>query len=460
MQNFDGCKIWIGDDRELSAKIQDAAFKAGWTWGRSFGGTVLKPGKIRFIKFESYGGEKRIFSGHSGESNREGFDSCPSREIYASEMGIIHHSGQCNLEDPDWLPSRGDKVKLLRYESIDEYETTKMKEKLAIGAVYEVLESDVNFRSADGRKCIRLVEVNQWYLLSAFTKWVAGDGSSYRPPTEEDFQEEKKTETVRITGSRFPTLPKKGDYIILNSTSSTRIFDGASADAMEKEMTIGRSYEIMGIDPHWSIMGDDNSPSVRIKYDSGSDSSWCSLADFIPSVTERFITVDIETTPSRIYVEVTRNTKIKIGDTLRITDRPLTWNSLFSNKSPMDRHINYPMEVVVEKYSDSYGGTFLAGGFGWCLEGLIKKGCVKLIENPVAGLISTHFSDALGMVQTLGRTARQDPTNIKVEGVTKAAPVSSRVTVSPLKMVNVPLAFPIKTKTIDRVTTKSNPIQI
>lgn len=360
MQNFDGCKIWIGDDRELSAKIQDAAFKAGWTWGRSFGGTVLKPGKIRFIKFESYGGEKRMFSGHSGKSNREGFDSCPDREIYASAMGIIHHSGQCNLEDPDWLPSRGDKVKLLRYESIDEYETTKMKEKLAIGEVYEVLESDVNFRSADGRKCIRLVEVNQWYFLSAFTKWVAGD------------------------------------------------------------------------------------------------STLCSLEDFTPSVSERLIS---------IYVDITRGTKIKVGDTLRITDRPLTWNSLFSNKSPMDKHINYPMEVVVEKYTDDYGGTFLAGGFGWCLEGLIKKGCARLVKNSGSGMLPSeaylaslaHQSPA---GQSLSRAIRQDPTNIKVQGVTKAAPVASRVKVFPIEMINVPIILPIRAKQIDRVTTKSNLIQI
>jgi hypothetical protein len=452
MQNLEGCKIWIGEDRELSAKIQEVAFKAGWTWGRSFGGTVLKPGKIRFIKFESYGGERRIFSGHSGESDREGFDSCPNMEIYASAMGIVHRGGACNTQDPGWLPLPGEKVKLVRYEAIDEYETASMKEKLVIGGIYEVHETDINFRQDDGNRCIHLVENGKWYLASAFVKAEEYD-AVVKVNDDKELLDQLKQETAEITASRFPTLPKKGDYIILNSTSNTKVFDRANAAAMEKELTIGSSYKILEIDPHWSLYNKDNSPSVRIKYDSGSDSCWCSLADFVPS-----ITIDIETTPTRKYVEVTRNTKIKVGDTLRITDKPLTWNSLFSSNSPMD--IDYPIEVVVEKYSDNYGGTFLAGGFGWCLEGLIKKGCVKLIENPVAGLISTHFSDAPGMVQTLGRTARQDPTNIKVEGVNKAAPVPSRVTVSPLKMVNVPLAFPIKTKTIDRVTTKSNPIQI
>jgi hypothetical protein len=206
----------------------------------------------------------------------------------------------------------------------------------------------------------------------------------------------------------------------------------------------------MEIDPHWSLYNKDNSPSVRIKYNSGSDSTWCSLADFIPSVPERPITIDIETTPSRKYVEVTRGTKIKVGDTLRITDRPLTWNSYLSGNNPMD--IDYPIEVVVEKYSDAYNGTFLAGGFSWCLEGLIKKGCARLVENPEAAMLTSG--------QSIGGTTRQDPANIKVGDVTKAAPVASRVTVSPLEMVNVPIISPIKAKTIDRVTTKSNLIQI
>jgi len=460
MQNFDGCKIWIGEDRELSAKIQDVAFKAGWTWGRSFGGTVLKPGKIRFIKFESYGGEKRMFSGHSGESNKEGFDSCPNREIYASAMGIIHHSGQCNLEDPVWLPSPGDKVKLLRFEAIDEYETTRMQERLEIGGVYEVLESDVNFRSDDGIKCIHLVEVNQWYFLSAFTKWVAGDESIHRQSTDKELLDQLKIETAEITASRFPTLPKKGDYIILNSTDNTKVFDRANAATMKDQLTIGSSYKIMEIDAHWSLTGKDNSPSVRIKYDSGSDSCWCSLADFVPS-----IIIDIETAPLRKYTKITSSNQIKVGDTLRITGKPLTWNSHFSSSNPMESEISYPIEVVVKKYTETYGGAFLADGFGWCLDGLIKKDAVELVENPGSGMLPSEaylasLAHQSRTEQSVGRTTRQDPANIKVEGVTKAAPVASRVTVSPLAMVNVPIISPIKAKTIDRVTTKSNLIQI
>jgi hypothetical protein len=452
MQNLEGCKIWIGGDSELSAKIQDVAFKADWTWGRSFGGTILKPGKIEFMKFESYGGEKRIFSGHYGESDREGFDSCPSMEIYASAMGIIHHGGACNTQDPDWLPLPGEKVKLVRYEAIDECETISMKEKLVIGGTYEVYETDVNFRNNDGNRCIHLVENGKWYLASAFVKAEEYD-AVVKVNDDKELLDQLKRETAELTALRFPTLPKKGDYIILNSTSNTKVFDRANAAAMEKELTIGSSYKILEIDPHWSLYNKENSPSVRIKCDSGSGSCWCSLADFVPS-----ITIDIETTPTRKYVEVTRGTKIKVGDTLRITDKPSTWNSLFSSNSPMD--ISYPIEVVVEKYSDNYGGTFLAGGFGWCLEGLIKKGCARLVENPGIGLIPTHLSDAIGSMQELGGTTRHDPANIKVGNVTKAAPMTSRVTVSPLKLVNVPIISPIKAKTIDRVTTNSNLIQI
>jgi hypothetical protein len=449
MQNLQDCKIWIGEDRELSVKVQQEAFGAGWSWGRSHGGTVLKPGKIRFMKFENYGGEKRIFSGHSGESGREGFLSCPSREIYASAMGIVHHGGACNTQDPDWLPLPGEKVKLVRYEALDEYETTSMKEKLVIGETYEVFETDVNFRQSDGNRCIHLVEHGRWYLASAFVKAEEYD-AVVKVNDDKELLDQLKRETAELTASKFPTLPKKGDYIILNSTSNTRLFDSCNADSMKKELTIGSSYKIMEIDPHWSLYNKDNSPSVRIKYKSGSDSTWCSLADFIPSVPERLITIDIETTPTRKYVEVTRGTKIKVGDTLRITDRPLTWNSLFSSNSPMD--IDYPIEVVVEEYTDQYDGAFLAGGFGWCLEGLIKKGCARLVENPEAAMLTSG--------QSIGRTTRQDPTNIKVGDVTKAAPVASRVTVSPLEMVNVPIISPIRTKQIDRITTKSNLIQI
>ena len=457
MQNLQDCKIWIGEDRELSVKVQKEAFEAGWSWGRSFGDKVIKPGKIRFMKFENYGGEKRIFSGHSGESDREGFLSCPSREIYASYMGIVHHGGACNTQDPDWLPLPGEKVKLVRYEAIDEYETISMKEKLVIGGTYEVYETDVNFRNNDGNRCIHLVENDKWYLASAFVKAEEYD-AVVKVNDDKELLDQLKRETAELTASKFPTLPNKGDHIILNSTTNTKVFDRANAATMESELTIGSSYKIMEIDRHWSLMGKDNSPSVRIRYDRRSDSCWCSLADFTPSVPEGMVTIDIETPPTRKYREVTRDTKIKVGDTLRITDKPLTWNSYLSGNNPMD--IDYPIEVVVEKYSDEYNGTFLAGGFSWCLEGLIRKGCARLVENPGAGLTSMHFSDAVGSMQALGRTARQDPANIKVGAVTKATPVASRVTVSSLAMVNVPIISPIKAKTIDRVTTKSNLIQI
>ena len=242
---------------------------------------------------------------------------------------------------------------------------------------------------------------------------------------------------------------------------------------MKDELTIGKEYEIADIDPYWSYIKD-KSPSVRVTYNDKSDYVWCSLADFIPSHASRDlsgkkitkITFDIETHSPKKYTKLTSGDGIKVGDTLRITGKPSTWCSEFTKANPLDSNYNiiYPIEVVIEKYTKSYGGAILAGGFGWSIDGMIRAGVVELVENSSPMLPIPDYSGSTSLQQAIdrvnGRSNEYDPSNIIVDDVLKATPVAARVTVSPLQMVNVPLNSPIRTKTIDRITTKSNLIQI
>ena len=70
-------KIWIGDNPELSRKIQKRAFELGWSWAS---GKEVNPTNIDGLFFEN---DKRIFKNYDG---RLGFDSALEREIFESDL--------------------------------------------------------------------------------------------------------------------------------------------------------------------------------------------------------------------------------------------------------------------------------------------------------------------------------------------------------------------------------------
>ena len=70
-------KIWIGDNPELSRKIQKRAFELGWSWAS---GKEVNPTNIDGLFFEN---DKRIFKNYDG---RLAFDSALEREIFVSDL--------------------------------------------------------------------------------------------------------------------------------------------------------------------------------------------------------------------------------------------------------------------------------------------------------------------------------------------------------------------------------------
>jgi hypothetical protein len=78
--NFDNCKIWIGDNPELSKKVQEKLFELGYGWANK--------GKI--VKYEEATSLYTVYSSLAQESShgKDFFNGESEREITPADLGI------------------------------------------------------------------------------------------------------------------------------------------------------------------------------------------------------------------------------------------------------------------------------------------------------------------------------------------------------------------------------------
>lgn len=78
-------------------------------------------------------------------------------------------------------------------------------------------------------------------------------------------------------------------------------------------------------------------------------------------------------------VEDTPKPKFKVGDKIRIEDKPERWSSLLANNYPLD--LIYPEEFIIEGIKDGgYYTAMVASGYGFDLSHLITENNIKLVE--------------------------------------------------------------------------------
>lgn len=80
--NFDNCKIWIGNNPELSREVQEKLFELGYGWSSG----------TKFIVDYTYGSSLFLYPYNTlsyGRYNKSDFDNEPKKEIFPEDLGIL-----------------------------------------------------------------------------------------------------------------------------------------------------------------------------------------------------------------------------------------------------------------------------------------------------------------------------------------------------------------------------------
>jgi hypothetical protein len=175
IENLEGSKIWVGDDEALSEAAQKYGIARGWQWGGSFGGSNIKK-NINFITFRTYVGERRMFCGVDGKTDRQAFDNKGFTLLTPSDIGYT------TAPKKQTTPiGRGTKVKLLTMKGFPG-ESIFMESRLSVGGIYTVRSYKEHYSdSSIYEPGIELLEGNAWYPLSAFCIVPTSTAPEYKP---------------------------------------------------------------------------------------------------------------------------------------------------------------------------------------------------------------------------------------------------------------------------------------
>jgi hypothetical protein len=102
--NFDNCKIWIGDNPELSRKVQERLFELEYKWRG-------KEVKVQFTDKHALYTTDRYTLLHG--SSKELFEKDNCREIYLSDLGIIENKEDVIPEELLSMVSEWNDVKVV-----------------------------------------------------------------------------------------------------------------------------------------------------------------------------------------------------------------------------------------------------------------------------------------------------------------------------------------------------------
>jgi len=229
---------------------------------------------------------------------------------------------------------------------------------------------------------------------------------------------------------------------------------------MEKRLFIDGIYTVKSYKEHYS-----NNPTQEPAIELMSGSDWYPLSAFSIIQTPEY-------KPPVMGSKITNVADLLVGMWVTFEKKQQFWNSSGGGKDPKDiPNDHYPYTGVITSLP-GVDGILIDGKWGFSRGESIKSGVIRVAtqeevvnRSDISGIKKSQIKDFSGSMGTAidpsTPTVKYDPTNIRVDRISKAAPKKTEfIKIEPLPLLNVPQVGRKSTKEIPKITSYLTRISI